>query len=137
MKFYRGFDEAAYEEIARASENKQTIADVKYERFIQVHSPQKIYAERIDNDAFLIGYMKKDSFRIVGMATRKERRGMGYGTLLLFRCIKFCKKRKIARIETRTFSGYSFYREKAGAKVVGVKNGDYLMVIDVPQTKGG
>lgn len=137
MNFYRGFDGKIYEEIAIASENKQTLKDVKYERFIQVHSPQKIYAERIDNDAFLIGYTKKDSFRIVGMATGKGMQGKGYGTSLLFRCIKFCKKMNIARIETRTLSGYSFYKEKAGAKVVGVKDGDYLMVIEVPQKTGG
>ena len=135
IKIYRGFDERTYEEIAKASENKQVLADVKYERFIQVHSPKKIYAERIDHDAFLIGYVKKDSFRIVGMATRKEMRGKGYGTLLLFRCIKYCKRNSIARIETRTLSGYSFYREKAGARVVGKKEGDYLMVIDVPIRK--
>lgn len=133
MTFYRGFNEEIYQEIARASENKQTIADVKYERFIQVHSPKKVYAERIDNDAFLIGYEKKNCFRIVGMATRKEMCGKGYGTLLLFRCIKFCKNKNIARIETRTLSGRTFYREKAGARVVGKKGGDYLMVIDVPQ----
>ena len=137
MEFYRGFIEEIYEEIAVASENKQTIDDVKYERFIQVHSPKKIYAEIIDNDAFLMVYIKKGSFRIVGMATRKEAQGKGYGTLLLFRCIKHCQKKNLARIETRTLSGRSFYREKAGAKVVGVKDGDYLMVIDVPQRKGG
>ena len=132
MEFHRGFDEKVYMEIAIASENRQTIADVEYERFIQVHLPRKIYAERIDNDAFLIGYKKKSCFRIVGMATRKEKCGNGYGTLLLFRCIRYCQKSNINRIEIRTSSGRTFYREKAGARVVGVKDGDYLMVIDVP-----
>lgn len=133
---YKGFDEDIYREIALASGNEQTVADVKYERFMQVHSPGKIYAERIDNSAFLIGYLKKDSFRIVGMATRKEMRGRGYGTQLLFRCIRYCQKKNIARIETRTLSGKTFYSEKAGAKVTGIRDGDYLMEIEVPRMKG-
>lgn len=135
MKIHKGFEEKIYEEIAQASGNKQTLADIKYERFMQVHSPQKIYAERIEDYAFLIGYMKKDSFRIVGMATRKEMRGKGYGTILLFRCIKFCIRRNITKIETRTLSGRTFYRDKAGAKVVGMKDGDYLMEIQLPRRK--
>ena len=132
---YRGFQEDIYKEIAIASENKQTVADVSYERFIQVHSPKKIYAERIDNEAFLIGYRKKDGFRIVGMATRKEAQGKGHGTKLLLRLIRWCMENGIARIETRTLSGKSFYQEKAGARVVGIRDGDYLMEIDVPMKK--
>ena len=124
-----------YREIAIASENKQTVEDVSYERFIQVHSPAKIYAERIDSDAFLIGYRKRDGFRIVGMATRKEAQGRGYGTKLLKRLIRFCLKEGITKIETRTKSGRTFYREKAGAVVVGMKDGDYLMEIKLPKLK--
>lgn len=132
---YKGFREEVYREIAKASENKQTVADVSYERFIQVHSPGKIYAERIDNDAFLIGYVKKDGFRIVGMATRKEAQGKGYGTKLLQRCIRYCVKNGITKITTRTKSGRTFYHEKAGAQVVGMKDGDYLMKIELPKRK--
>ena len=135
LTIYKGFREEIYKEIAEASGNKQTVADVSYERFIQVHSPQKIYAERIDNDAFLIGYTKKDGFRIVGMATRKEAQGKGYGTKLLQRCIRWCMKNGITKIETRTLSGRTFYHEKAGAKVVGMKDGDYLMEIELPKMK--
>ena len=129
---YRGFREDIYKEIAIASENKQTVEDVSYERFMQVHSPGKIYAERIDSDAFLIGYTKKNSFRIVGMATRKEAQGKGYGSKLLYRCIRWCIEKGIGKIETRTLSGRSFYHDKAGAKVVGMKDGDYLMEIELP-----
>lgn len=137
MRIYRGFDERVFREIAKASGNRQTEADVKYERFVQVHQKNRVYAERIDTDAFLIGYEKSESLRIVGMATRKEKQGLGYGTKLLMRCIKYCMRMNIPLIETRTKAGYTFYREKAGARVVGMKAGDYLMEIDVPHADGG
>lgn len=135
VKITRGFREDIFKEIAIASGNKQTVADVSYERFIQVHSPTKIYAERIEKDAFLIGYTKKDGFRIVGMATRKEATGKGYATKLLRRCIRYCIENGITKIQTRTYSGKTFYEQKAGAKVIGMKDGDYLMEIGLPSRK--
>lgn len=131
MKIYDDFDELIYKEIAKKSGVKQAEKDVKYARFIYYHNPTKRYYERIDDVAFILGFINKQSFRIIGMATKKEYQGKGYGTFLLKRAILFCKKNGIKKITTRTLSGKNFYIKVANAKVVGKKDNDYLMEIIV------
>lgn len=130
MKIYNDFDEKLYIDIAKATNVKQTIADVRFAKKVE-HFGKSIYAERIDEEAWLLGYSNKDSFRIIGMATRESAQGKGYGTILLRRLINHCRKNGIKKITTRTLSGVGFYRKKANAKIVGEKDGDYLLEITI------
>lgn len=123
----QGFDEVVFKEIAKATGNKQTLADIGYAKFVYYHNPKKMYAERIDNDGWILGSINKDSLRIIGMATRKEAQGKGIGTTLLYRAISFCQKNKLKKITTRTLSGVTFYQKKAKARIVGKKDNDYLL----------
>ena len=128
MKIYNDFNVSIYKEIAKKSGVKQTEKDVKYARFVYYHN-KNIYSERINDVAFILGYINKESFRIIGMATKKDHQGKGYGTILLKRAIIFCKKNGIKKITTRTNSGKNFYIKVANAYVVKKKDNDYLMEI--------
>ena len=136
MKIIKDFDESIFLDIAKASGVKQTVADIGYAKFCYYHSKDKRYAERIDEDAWILGVVNKDSLRIIGMATRQSAQGKGYGTLLLKRAIAFCRQKGLKKITTRTFSGKKFYQKKGKAVVVGMKDGDYLMEINI-SGKGG
>lgn len=131
MKIYNDWNEAIYKNIARKTGVQQTVKDVSYARFAFYHSPQKRYAERIDEDAFILGVVNKNNFRIIGMGTNKEMQGKGYATTLLNRAKYYCYKNGIKKMITRTLVGKDFYIKVANAKVIAKKNDDYVMEINV------
>lgn len=131
MKIYKDFNEEIYMSIAKDSGVKQTEKDIAYAKFCYFHNPKKRYSERIDEDAWILGCINKNNFRIIGMATRKEAQGKGLGTMLLNRARQYCYTHNIKKITTRTFSGKDFYIKAAKARIVGKKENDFLMEIDV------
>ena len=108
MKIYKDFNDAIYKEIAKASGVKQTEKDIGYAKFVYYHNPEKRYSERIDEDAWILACINKNNFRIIGMATKKEAQGRGYGSILLNRAKQYCYTNGIKKITTRTFSGKDF-----------------------------
>lgn len=125
MKIWRGYNENELLRIAKAADNKQVLADVRYASFVRYHNPQSIYCERTDN-AFILGQFQKGAFRIIGMATTVECRGKGIGTLLLSRAIACARERGLKIIHTHSKSGAEFY-VKRGFDIVGKRGEDYLL----------
>lgn len=131
MKIIPGFEERIYKEIAKATGNKQIVKDVAYIRVVQYRNARRIYAERLDDVAFFVGYSNSDHFRLVGIGVRQEWGGRHYGKFMLMRAIEYAKRQGFTQIKTRTLSGVDFYQKCGNAKIVGMAGDDYLMVMDI------
>jgi predicted N-acetyltransferase YhbS len=59
-----------------------------------------------------------------------ECRGQGLASLLLQRCVNESKKQGYTKITTRSYSGADYYARK-GFDVVGIKDGDYLLELNI------
>lgn len=131
MKIIDGFDEKALKEIAKATGNKQLVKDVAYMRVTQYHQARRLKAERLENIAFFIGYHNADHFRLVGIGCRKEQQGKGYGRFMLYRAVEYARKQGYSKIRTRTMNGVDFYQKCGGARIIGMKDDDFLMEMDI------
>ena len=131
MKTYNNFDEQIFMDIAKSTGNEQIIDDVGYGIYIKHFFPERCYFDRLEEDAFLIGYVGTKGFRIVGIATRPEVQGKGYATVLVQRAIKYCQSKGIKKIRTKTLSGKDFYQRTFRAQIVGMSGKEYLLEIDV------
>ena len=87
----RGFDEKKYYTIAKASGSKQASDDVKYARLAFYKRPGAEYAERIDDDSYILCYRGLNVFRIIGLATREDMKGKGLAGMLLKRALNFAR----------------------------------------------
>lgn len=130
MKLINGFEGKAFYRIARLCENQQIVNDVNYMRLIE-SSGKKIYGSRLENVAFSIGYNNNDHFRLVGIGVVKEQRGKGYGKFMLLKTIEYARKEGYSKIRTRTLNGVDFYQKWGGAKIIGMKDNDFLMEMDI------
>jgi N-acetylglutamate synthase-like GNAT family acetyltransferase len=130
MKFYRGFDYNRLKAIASKAGNQQIKRDVEYAKMLHYHNPEKTYCEIIDDKAFIIAQYQKGRMRIVGLCTTMECRGQGLASLLLQRCVNESKKQGYTKITTRSYSGADYYARK-GFDVVGIKDGDYLLELNI------
>lgn len=130
MRIEKGFNEAKFKKIAQKCDNKQLLKDVSYMRVI-IHNGSKIYAETLDDYAFFVGYHNKDHFRLVGIGVGIACRGKGYGRFMLQRAFIYAKAKGYRQVRTRSKSGVDFYQRWGGARIVDVKDDDYLLVMDI------
>lgn len=126
----KGFDEKELYKIAKTTGNRQLLDDVKYMR-LPYRKGTRVYAERIDGVAFFAGYHNSDHFRLVGIGVNKERQGKGYGRFMLYRAVEYARKQGYSKIRTRTLNGVDFYQKWGGAKIIGMKDDDFLMEMDI------
>ena len=131
---YKGFDEKTYQKIAISSGGGQISSDVRYMRMIcfrAVGTKKKIYAERIDNIAAIMGYMTSDALRIVGVCVSKEYKGRGLARFLVKRALQYARDNGAKKVVTRTKDGVDFYQRVAGARITGMTGEDFIMEMDV------
>ena len=114
MKLIYEWDEALYRDIARKSESKQAVQDVKYARLLFNCNKQLIpICFRDEEKSMFMGYLTSVSCRIIGMATDKEHMGKGLAGALLKVAEIQAKQHGCSRIYTVTKEGRAFY-EKYG-----------------------
>lgn len=128
MKLFQGFNKSIYKAIAKKCDNAQLLDDVSYAGFLAFHNGGDfaIYAERIDEKAFIVGRKLKDSLRIIGLGTATEARGGGLASFLLSRAEGYARREGLKSIHTRSQSGVQFYA-KRGYDVIGMRENDYLL----------
>ena len=120
MKLYSTFDEAELKRIARKCDNKQLLKDVSFASRLYHIKPDYIYCERTEV-CFIIGYFKKEAFRIICTGVIPEERRKGWGRLLVSRA-EAAAKGKVKRMETRSLSGADFYTA-LGYDIVSMRGG--------------
>lgn len=129
MILHTDFDKNELKKIARATGVPQTVADVNYAAYLHYHSPDKIYCEWVSG-AFILGARNKGFFRIIGMATAKEKQRLGLASILLHRAICFSKVEGYHSIKTLTKSGLEFYLRK-GFDIVGYKGDEFYLELKI------
>lgn len=129
MKVYKDFDADACMEIAKRSGVKQTEKDVAYTKFLAFHNPKKIYVLRNDY-CWLLGVTGGKKFRIIGIAIVLEEQRKGIGSILLNKAIEDARRGGYKKVTTRSKSGAEFYARR-GFDIVGIKDGDYLMELNL------
>ena len=117
------WDEGACKQIAKESGVAQTIKDVSFARFLFHHS-KKSYILMKRGEFFLLGNIKRDALRIIGIAVIKELQGKGIGRKLLNRAKYDAMRLGLKKLETRSTSGKDFYL-KNGFEIIDIyNNGD-------------
>ena len=80
MELIKDWDEPTYRDIARKSESKQAVQDVKYSRLLFNCNKQLTpICFRYEEKSMFMGYLTSVSCRIIGMATDKRYQGNGLG----------------------------------------------------------
>lgn len=128
MRLFQGYNESTYKAIARKCDNAQLVKDVGYASFLAYHNGGScaIYAERVDDIAFILCQKQRDALRIIGLGTAIEARGGGLASYLLKRAEAYARREGLAKVHTRSQSGVQFYA-KRGYDVIGMKEDDYLL----------
>lgn len=117
------WDEDACKQIAKESGVAQTIKDVSFARFL-FHHQKKGYVLMKRGEFFLLGGIKSDALRIIGIAVIKEMQGKGIGRKLLNRAKYDAKRLGLKKIETRSISGKDFYLKNGFEIIDCYSNGD-------------
>ena len=113
------WDEPVYRDIAKKSESKQAVQDVKYARLIYNCNKDLIpICFRYEEKSMFMGYLTSVSCRIIGMATDKQYMGKGIGGGLLKIAEIQAQRHGCKRIYTVTTEGKAFY-EKYGYVATG------------------
>lgn len=132
MKLDTFWDEKKYREIAKQSNNKQVVYDVKYARFAFFRTkPENRFHVIIDDCAFVCATKNMYGCRIIGMAVTQDMQNKGIGRLLWEVVSAWAYKNGCKKVYTRTSSGISFYTRHCGMQIVGQKGKDYLLEVNI------
>jgi len=119
MELIKDWDEPTYRDIAKKSESKQAVLDVKHTRLLYwSHKGIVPYSIRYEDKSMLMAYFTRASCRVIGIATDKQYQGQGLAGRLLKVTEIQASRRGIQRIYTVTTEGRAFY-EKYGYTVTG------------------
>lgn len=127
------YDEELFKAISRNSGSESASRDAAYIRTARHWGGNKFISEAIGDFAFFIGTAGKKHFRLIEIAVRKDQQHKGYGTLMMKRIIRLCRKRKLEKITLRTSrneTAVDFYR-RFGGEITGINGDDYEMEIRV------
>ena len=133
MRIERKFDAKRVDEIAKGSGSESVKGAASYLSIPFIGGGRGFICEIIDNNAFFAGTMCKKHFRLYEMAVRKESQKGGYGTAMLMRMKKLCRKSGVEKITCRTSkkeTAINFYM-KNGGRIVGEKGEDFEVEIPV------
>ena len=126
MDLIYDWDETLYRNIAKKSESKQAVEDVKYARFVFYRRNMNRLSFRQGEIAILLGYYTAQSCRIIVVAVDKEFGGQGIGGALLKKAEIIAQKHGCKRIFTVTKGGRRFY-EKYGYQITAKKSNGWEM----------
>ena len=133
MKIVQKYDRETMKDIIRSCESKTVKGSYGYIDFIHYHRKNIFVFEIIDDIAFFAGYYWKNHFRLLEMAIKKEYQKKGYGTAMIIRIKKLCKKNNFEKITLRTSkdeTALEFFKKQGGV-ITGEKGNDFEMEIKV------
>lgn len=128
-----GLDAELVAKVVRECESPALKGASSWYRFLKYRSGERFYGFSVDGVAFLMGSFARDHFRLAEIAVSKDSQGKGYGTFMLAVLFEECKRRGINTVTLRTAQrgGARRWYESFGAKIVGVKDKDYEMRIEL------
>ena len=133
VKFSRIYDLDLFKSIARDCGSPALAKETGYLDRARFFAKDKFIAEAISDFAFYAGTIGKKHFRLIEIVVRKDQQHKGYGTLMMKRIIRLCRKRKLEKITLRTSrneTAVDFYR-RFGGEITGINGDDYEMEIRV------
>lgn len=135
MKFNPCDDLKTLEGICRKSGSERVKKSAAFLRTAKWYSQGKgtFFAETVDDIAFYAGTFCRSHFNLVEFAVVKEHQLKGIGGAMANRMKQKCRMRGVNSIRLRTAIGETAvdFWQKQGAKIVGCKDDDFIMEIDV------
>lgn len=123
----KGYDEALAKAIAKDSGSAQFRADVScFCRFAHIGS--RVMGFYYDEASVLVGYfLKGNNYRILGVGTREQEKGKGYGSILLKAAENEVLARGGNKVTTLTKVASEWYARR-GYDCAGINHrGEYIM----------
>ena len=133
---WNGYDSKIAKEICYDCGSRVSKAAYNYFRTALHYSPDKVWAEMLDDKAMYFATRAKSHVRLIEIAVRTSEQGNGIGKMVLFRLLSRMKAANIYKLTFRTpidEGAWKFWLH-VGAQVVDVKGSDYEMQLLIKQT---
>lgn len=132
---WTGYNDAVVKDICYNCDSEVSRRSFAYFRTMLYRSPKTFWSEVYDGRAFYVANRCRDHVRLVEIAVRKDSQGQGVGRKVLFRLLSQMKRVGLYKLTFRTpiaERAQDFWLH-IGAEIVGVKDGDYEMEINIKQ----
>jgi GNAT superfamily N-acetyltransferase len=130
-----GYDDKTAKAICYDCGSPVSKAAYNYFRTALHYSPDKVWAEMLDDKALYFATRAKNHVRLIEIAVRSSEQGRGVGKEVLFRLLSRMKRAGLYKLTFRTpivEEAQNFWLH-LGARIIDVKGEDYEMELTIKQ----
>lgn len=134
---WRQYDSKIAKDICYDCGSPVSKAAYNYFRTAMYRTPNKVWAEMLDDKALYFATRAKEHVRLVEIAVRSLYRGQGIGREVLLRLLSRMKMAGLYKLSFRTpiAEEAQYFWLHMGARIVDVKGDDYEMELTIKQDK--